>query len=239
MFDPSLILLSISPGIAISLYIFFRDKYEPEPKMLLLGCFLFGALSTLPAIWLEQKGSELVLGRGLDKVWDFFLVAFVVVAFSEELVKFLFLRAFVYPRRSFNEPMDGIVYAVVIGMGFATWENILYVVLRGGGFMTGMLRMFTAVPAHAAFGVIMGYFVGLAKHEEQRRVGLLITGFLGALLFHGAYDFFIFQRNLQLLAIGVLVVSVLISFWLIGRHQRDSFHRSRVLRARENITEND
>ncbi len=225
-----LLLLSILPGIAISLYIFFRDKYEPEPKWLLLGCFAFGALSTVPAVWLEKKGVEWLVYQGFDSFWNVLATAFLVVALSEELVKFLFLRLLIYPRPSFNEPLDGIVYAVVFGMGFATWENILYVMIREGGVAVGLLRMFTAVPAHAAFGVIMGYFLGRAKHEGHRGRALLGWGIVGALLSHGAYDFFIFQKNLQVLSIGVLALSITLSFVLIGRHRRDSFHRSRKLR---------
>ncbi len=226
-----LLLLSVLPGIVISLYIFFRDRFEPEPKWLLMICFAFGALSTVPAVWLERRGVDWLVELDLGNFWGVFLAAFAVVAFCEELVKLLFLRTVIYPRESFNEPMDGIVYAVVFGMGFATWENVQYVMIREGGFAVGLLRMFTAVPAHAAFGTILGYFLGLAKHEPHREKKLLLLGFLGALLSHGAYDFFIFQKKLQVFSIAVLAVSITVSFVLIGKHRRDSFIRSRRLRS--------
>ena len=66
IFDKSLIMdfvtyllliipLAIAPGIAIALFIYFRDKYEKEPFRLLLGCFLFGILSIVPAALIEIK----------------------------------------------------------------------------------------------------------------------------------------------------------------------------------------
>jgi RsiW-degrading membrane proteinase PrsW (M82 family) len=71
-----------------------------------------------------------------------------------------------YNNKNFNEPFDGIVYAVIVSMGFATIENIIYVFQYG--FATGILRLFTAVPAHAAFGILMGYFLGKAKFTHGK-----------------------------------------------------------------------
>ena len=70
--------------------------------------------------------------------------------------------------KEFDEPYDGIMYGVAVSLGFAAIENVLYVYMDGGGYQTGLLRMFTAVPAHAVFGVMMGYFVrGKIISEEK------------------------------------------------------------------------
>ena len=81
----------------------------------------------------------------------------------------------------------------MIGMGFATLENILYV--QKYGVQTGFLRMFLAVPAHATFGVLMGYHVGKAKFDRPNSGRLLLLGLFWAVLFHGLYDFFLFLQG--------------------------------------------
>jgi protease PrsW len=213
--------LAILPGIAISIYIYYKDIYQKEPSRLLIACFIFGMLSTIPAIFLEQFAQ----GLGFTDTTNVVIFAFVVVAGSEELVKIMFLRHYIYPKPEFDEPMDGIVYSVMIGMGFATLENILYV--SSYGIETAMVRMITAVPAHAAFAVIMGYYVGLAKFEQSKSAEnkLLWQGFLGAVLLHGVYDYFLFQKiyeGLAILAFVSLIVGIYFGRDLIKRHQEDS-----------------
>ena len=220
-----LVLLSILPGLAISYYIYWRDRHDPEPHELLLLCFLFGVMSTYPAIKMEEFGiQDLRLGVSKD-VWITMTFAFVVIAFSEELVKYIFLRYALYPRKAFNEPMDGIVYSVMISMGFATMENVLYVVVNptdsSHAMQVGLMRMFTAVPAHAAFAITMGYFVGLAKLHPERENLYLICGILGAILLHGLYDFFIFQKLSRVLVVFTFItlfLSLAVGFYFIYRH---------------------
>ncbi|MEO1435582.1 MAG: PrsW family glutamic-type intramembrane protease [Bacteroidota bacterium] len=215
--------LAILPGLLIVGYIYRMDSYDKEPKRLLLTCFILGIISTIPAIWLEQFGMEMGLDIS-ENILITAIFAFVVVGGSEELVKFIPLRFYAYPKKAFNEPLDGIVYSVMISMGFATLENVFYVM--EGGAQTALLRMFTAVPAHGAFAIIMGYFIGLAKFSEpQYRMGLLWKGFLGAVFLHGAYDFFLFQQNvpaLSLLAFVALYLGIRYSRKLIKMHQQIS-----------------
>ena len=211
--------LATLPGVVIAVYIYYKDIHEKEPHKYLIWCFLFGALSTLPAIWLEEWGTSL----GYDvspNIVTTAIFAFIVVAGSEELVKFVFLRGYIYNKSEFNEPLDGIVYAVMIGMGFATLENILYAM--NYGIQTTIIRAFTAVPAHAAFAVIMGYYVGLAKFSDIQKIQLMLQGFVGAILFHGAYDFFIFQNNYPALTAFTLItlfVGIILSRRMIKVHQ--------------------
>lgn len=229
-----LLFVSVLPGILISWYIYWRDRHEPEPKHYLLAAFLLGMAATYPAIKMEEFGM-IELGIFASESWPMtFAFAFGVIAFSEELVKFLFLRYVFYPRTEFNEPMDGIVYAVMIGMGFATLENILYVLTRGGGFEIAILRMFTAVPAHGAFAVWMGYFVGMAKFSNHSRTSLLLVGLTLAIFIHGTYDFFLFQKNAPALIVVTfitLAVSILMAKRLIALHVANSPHREEPSRT--------
>lgn len=203
-----LLALAIAPGLGIMFFIYFKDKYEKEPFHLMLKCFLFGILAIVPAVIVE-------LASGLDgykEMWVVAIYAFAIVGFSEEFSKYFFLRVFAFRKKDFNEPFDGIVYSVMISMGFATAENILYVLQGGWGI--GLLRMFTAVPAHACFAILMGYFVGLAKFREKRFL-YLTMGLFSAVILHGFYDFFLLQNDydlLKLLAFVALIVAVVLSF---------------------------
>lgn len=188
-----LLALSIAPGIAISLYIFLKDRFNREPHLNLLVCFVLGCLSVLPAILIQlltTKPVERLMGGGILYTAVF---AYVIVGLSEEWSKYIMLRSYAFPKKSFDEPFDGIVYSVMIGMGFATVENILYVQQHGLG--TAVVRMFLSVPAHATFAVLMGYFAGKAKFKPERRKFYLFTGIFWAAFFHGTYDFFLFLQG--------------------------------------------
>lgn len=213
--------LAILPGIAIIIFIYFRDKYEKEPFPLLLKCFLLGLLTIVPPIFIEIAGSRFSPEYHRNSS-DILIYAFFFVGLSEELSKYLLLRIYPYKSKHFNEPFDGIVYAVVISMGFATAENIFYVL--GGGVGVGVLRMFTAVPGHAAFAVLMGYFVGLAKFTKHKFL-YLFTGVLAATVAHGFYDYFLFQddvEGLQILAFVCLALMIVLSFRAIKIHRNIS-----------------
>lgn len=221
-----LIALAILPGLLIAWLIYASDKHDPEPHRRLAICFGLGALSTIPALILEILGSN-VAGVSYNIV-ETFIYAVIIIAGSEELVKFLFLKFYIYNHKDFSEPLDGIVYAMMVGMGFATLENILYV--SQGGLGVALLRMFTAVPAHGAFAVLMGYFMGLARFEEStsRRQTYLALGFVVPVISHGLYDFFLFQQNyegLAIFALVTLIVSIVFSARLIKQHIADSKER--------------
>ena len=185
------IALGAAPGIAICLFIFYKDIYNREPKFNLVLSFILGALSVVTAIIFETFFAATNDGT----VMGVALYTFFVVGFSEEGGKFLGLRLYSYSRKSFDDPFDGIVYSVMVSMGFATLENVLYVTkyaAMGQGWQIGIQRMFLSVPAHASFAVIMGYFVGKAKFAKTNKTLLMIIGLVGAIFFHGAFDFFLF-----------------------------------------------
>lgn len=217
-----ILVLAIIPGLLISYFIIRLDKYEREPRLHLALSFFAGMLITFPVMELE----EMAAGVGWDKhtnVFSTLAFAFVGVALVEEGAKLLLLLSYPYSLRKFNEPLDGIVYSVMIGMGFATLENVLYA--SHFGFQTILVRAMTAVPAHGAFSIILGYYVGLSKFRGQDQGKLIGKGFLIAVLLHGAYDFFILQMLfnwLILLAVVVLFVSIYYARKMVIDHQEHS-----------------
>lgn len=231
-----LLLLAIIPGLIISYYIYHIDKYERESFTPLAICFLLGILATFPALWAQEYLDSL----GFDEVGNLlqtFVYALVGVALVEELSKFFFLVVYPYQRSFFNEPLDGIVYSVMIGMGFATFENILYA--QNYGVETILVRALTAVPAHGAFGVIMGYFAGLAKFDAKRKYWLLFQGLLFAVVLHAVYDFFLLQQiydGLMGLALLCLLLGIRLSRRLIKLHVEASpFQNEDEITSQDNL----
>ncbi len=223
----NILLLAVAPVLSIILYIYFQDKYEKEPLRLLLFSFLLGAIISVIIVF----ALYLFTGRLLPvtnefSIWQQFIQAFFVVALAEEFSKYVIVRYFAQPKKAFNEPYDGIMYAVMVSMGFACTENIMYVLQ--GGYETAILRAFTAVPAHATFGILMGYYMGKAKFSNNR-FKLNMAGLFLAVLFHGAYDFFLFIRFIPGISIGAfvsLIIGVFLSRKAIKKHQENSNFKS-------------
>jgi len=219
----SLLTLAIAPVIVIIFYVYIRDKFEKEPKKLLFYTFLIGAIASVLISTILYSISNFFLPKAQEfSVFDQFLKAFFVVALIEEFSKYVIVRYYNQPKKAFNEPFDGIIYAVMVSMGFAFIENIFYVL--DGGISVAILRAFTAVPAHATFGIIMGYFMGKAKFSKKKSRWNLI-GLTMAILFHGAYDFFLFINFIPGISIGAfisLVIGIILSRKAIKLHQNNS-----------------
>ena len=195
-----LVIIALAPGIAIAVYIYLRDKYEPEPIRLLMISFLYGGISLVLALGITLVINEFITIHERD-LQEQVVHAFLMVALVEESCKFLFVRGILYRDKNFNEPFDGIVYSVMVGMGFATAENIIYVINFGGG--AGILRMFTAIPAHALFAILMGYFLGRAKFVTSGSGFFSFMALLVATIVHGIYDYFLFISFIP----GIWIVS--------------------------------
>ena len=186
-----LLYIAMGPGIGIAVFIYYSNKLDREPGRLVLKSFFLGGLAVLPTYYFEGVAEQVLGMQDLqDENSPLFwpktlLYAFVGVALAEELCKFLFLKAFIFDEREFNEPFDGIIYGGMVGCGFATVENIMYVLPHGQE--VGILRMLTAVPGHAFFGIILGYFMGRAKFSLNGARHLM-HGLVVVVVLHGIYD---------------------------------------------------
>ncbi len=208
----ALLFLSLLPGLLIGIWVYYQDKYEKEPVGLMLRAFFYGCLSTIPAMVFQIIFKNFENPESLIETAIF---SFGIVAFSEETSKFFFLRRYIYPHPEFDEPIDGVIYGTMIGMGFATTENILYVLGESGGFSTAIGRAFTAVPAHAIFAVFMGAYMGIAKFNKESRKYMILKGWILAVLFHGLYDFFLMQKaHQELMGLSILT---LIWGWVLAK----------------------
>ena len=226
----NLLLLAIVPVFVIIIYIYFKDKYEKEPKRLMLFCFLFGAVVSIILTSIIYSITDVFVPLpDKNSIAQQFVKAFLIVALTEEFSKYIIVRFFAQPRNHFNEPFDGIVYSVMVSMGFAATENIFYVM--EGGINVALLRAFTAIPAHATFGILMGYFMGKAKFSNHR-ILLNLAGLLLAVVFHGLYDFFLFINFIPGIWVGAFIslfIGILLSRKAIKRHQDNSYFKTEEL----------
>jgi len=191
-----LVSLAIAPGIAICLYIYFKDQYNREPRRHLVISFFLGIISAFIALTLQ-----IILGAVHKKILlpdivSTAVFAYAVVALTEEWSKYIMVRYYAFPKPEFDEPYDGIVYSVMVGMGFATIENIAYVTQFG--YAAVWARMYLSVPAHGTFAVLMGYNLGKAWINKDKRVKYMMLGLFWAVFFHGTFDFFLLLSEDQL-----------------------------------------
>ena len=178
------VLAAVAPS-ALLLWYFYKRDLNPEPRGELIKTFLLGMVIVVPVL-IVGFVLYFLMPSVAHPVLAGLYAAVVLAAVPEESFKFLVVTRYSARHPAFNEPMDGVVYGVTASLGFATLENILYV--AAGGWTVALLRAFTAVPAHACFGAIMGYYVGKARFVDRRNV-VAFWGLLAAILFHALYDF--------------------------------------------------
>lgn len=187
--------LAIIPSIVLIVFIYKLDKKEKEPVRFLWKLFLFGAVLIIPAVIIETILDEIIVAiLNPGSVSYALFEGFIMAACTEELGKYFFLKKISWNSKYFDCMFDGIVYAVFVSLGFATVENILYVVDDGIG--VAIMRMFTSVPGHVCFAIVMGYFYSKARLAINRGDKALCRRYkrkacLAPIMIHGLYDFLI------------------------------------------------
>lgn len=178
--------LALAPALMAWFYIFIRDKYEKEPYYFLLVSAIYGIFITI-VILLVQKRVEVFFVK--DDGWrELISTAFITSSGVEEAIKFTFLYFLVWKNKNFNEPFDGIVYAVFISIGFAALENIIYVLNPViGGVGTAISRAIFSVPGHGLFGCIMGFYFAEGKFYGNDEL-MLFKAYTHAWFAHAIYN---------------------------------------------------
>ena len=205
----SLLLATILPSILIILFFVYSDKFK-EPRGEIIKVFIYGILITIPAYFLNTFISNFFYAN--TRVSEGLISSFLTAAPVEEGLKLFVLYYFVYKMKDFNEPIDGIVYGVTVSLGFATLENFYYVYLLADYFNTSamtlaIVRSFSAVPAHAVFGVFMGYF--FMKYVFVKKGDNLLFAFMIPFVLHGCYNLFTVSNFY--ISLGLILIS-----WIIA-----------------------
>ena len=211
-----MIYLAIIPSIILFIIIWRKDKIEKEPFGLLLKLFIFGALTIISAVVIGMAGQYLISDLFEEESMVFILIDnFLLTALVEEGGKYFVLKKTTWKHPAFNYTFDAVVYAVCSSLGFATFENILYLIDADLGTAVG--RGLLSVPGHVADAVFMGYYYGMAKlasseGDERKCRSNLRKALCVPVLLHGAYDFCLstdYVAFLVIFFIFEIVVSVL------------------------------
>lgn len=231
--------IAVLPVVLLMVFIYRQDKYQKEPIKSLAKAFI-GGMIAIPL--------DILIVGFINDIWmsnTVFYNAFWEAGIPEELSKFIIFMALIWWDKNFDEYMDGIVYASFIGLGFACIENIMYVFgaaseSLGSGISTSVVRALLSVPGHFLFGVVMGYFLALAKFKKGKRFVYLMSGLLLAMLAHGLFDWLLMVTSVLPYYVAGLIYIVFIwgdiKLWKLGlkfinKHQANSKVQAQAAQA--------
>lgn len=206
------VFIAFLPGFFWLIFYQYKDREEPEPKVLVLKIFFWGMVATLPAVLFELIAELIVPFSDNTNIAQIFWGTFIVVAPIEEFLKYLVIKWRIYKNPAFDQRLDGIVYGTIVGIGFASLENVFAAI--GSGPQVGAvvsviaLRFLTATLMHTLATGILGYYVGRARFNPERAKKLITRGLLIAIIIHGAYNFMI--------TLGVSATIPFLVFILLG-----------------------
>lgn len=183
-----IIAVALLPSVLLGLFIWVKDP-QKEPFSWLMRGFLLGGALCIPVAQIETIIETYLFGPYFEPS-NYFEVsanAFLVAAIPEEGFKLLALWLLLRKNPYFDEHIDGIVYAVSIGLGFAAVENIIYLLEDESWMTTAIVRSLLAVPGHYAFAVLMGFYYSLycfVDHSKKNAACILMV----PVIIHGIYD---------------------------------------------------
>lgn len=220
-----LLTVAIAPSLALISYFYLRDQFSSEPSRLLLNCFIFGAVMTFPIMFIQYVFQT-------EGVFNHLFTQNVLFAsIVEEFFKWLILIIAVYRHIDFEDPYDGILYGVSVSLGFATVENVLY--LLEFGLQTAFIRAFLPVSSHALFGVVMGYYLGRAKFtnaNDSRK--WLMWSLITSLSLHILYNLILFSN----VNWSYSVIPFMLFLWWFGLRKVKQAHQLSLTHYHDNTS---
>jgi len=237
------LIFSVVPA-GLWLAFFYRlDRQEPEPVGMVFNLFFVGMLLTA-ALYQPVLQGIFDIDRWLySRWWTQLLGSILVVGFFDQFLVYITVRYGVFHHPEFDERMDGIIYAIAAGLGFATVLNFIYVIKHGGVDLDiGSMRMVVNALAHASFAGVLGYFIGQTRFEKTP-IYYLPLGLTIAAAMDGLF-FFILERSSAgrlhfnpwtdlIFATVVAVITLFVVFWLVARDNEETLRLARQA-ARQN-----
>jgi RsiW-degrading membrane proteinase PrsW (M82 family) len=221
---------AVAPAL-LMLWLVVAAGDQSGPPLKVWTAFLLGGGSILALGLIRAPFHGIIVTP--DNPWAAQLIHSVFgVAFPEEAAKVLVIAAISSRRRHFGNPMDTVVYGAAVGLGFAAYENLAYLVQHADMWRSlAALRSILTVPFHGALGIIAGAYLAIARsgtalgahrhHRDFARMSSWALALLGPLALHAAFDFplLMLQQNPDLGSgsrIWLGVASILIGFSSIG-----------------------
>ena len=223
--DPQTILFAILGGLIPTLFwLWFwlkhEDREEPEPAGLITISFIVGALMVIVAIWMEKASLGLVGGNDQARI--------ILWSAIEELLKFFGISIVILGNKNLNQPIDYPVYFMTAALGFAAFENTLYLIdpisAEGAltGIFTGGLRFLGSTILHAISSAMIGSALGLSFYLKRHRKVYLLFGIIFAITLHSIFNFFIMKSSGEnfLSVFGFLWVVTIINILVFEKLKR-------------------
>lgn len=200
-----LLTVAIAPALALFSYFYLRKQIAKEPSRTLFHAFIYGAIMTFPILFIQHVFEEEHVFNN-----DFFRNV-LFTGGLEEFFKWIVIFILVYKTIEFEDAYDGILYGASVSLGFATVENILY--LLTFGLDTAFIRALLPVSSHALFGVVMGYYFGKAKFSVvSEKAKWIFIAFLAPFLLHALYNSILFFYDVWL----YLMIPFMLFLWWFG-----------------------
>ena len=208
----SVLALAVLPALILVYYVYQQDSLQREPTKNLVKAFFYGGASVFASLLISVPSMRLGLfPQEIHSGLDAFRSAFFGAAIPEETAKLLLLWLFLRRCKDFDERMDGIVYAVCVGMGFAAFKNVEYLLGAGSQWVTvGISRSLTAIPGHFGFAVVMGYYFSLHYFDRYRAPLAGLKMWLYPVLLHGTYDWIAMSQEVAPELSGTIALAVLL-----------------------------
>lgn len=216
------IFLSFLPSI-LWLVFFLREDKHPEPGKNILKVFFLGMAISIPVIIFSIPISFWVLNSSLSDFIKNLILIVIMAAIIEEAAKYFVIRQSVLKSPECDEPVDIMIYAITVALGFAAMENILFlfpfeIPFCYKGLIAGsFFRFISGTFLHALVAGIMGYFIALSVLRSKRKNLLVLVGITIAMLLHAVYNFSIIiseRHELFLIAAPTLLIVLLIIVFL-------------------------
>ena len=213
------ILAALAPVAWLLWTIYRKDSAQPEPTKWLVKAFVYGIGSVFLSLAISMPTS-MVLGMNIDnQVYGSFAEAvgdaFFLAAIPEEVAKLFMLWLLLRKNPFFDEHFDGIVYAVCVGLGFAGFENICYLIggIEDGSWLgISVSRALFSVPAHYFFAILMGYYYSIYHFGIDRSIKTKLMVLVAPILAHGIFDSLLFCMRVDEALSGVLMILFIIFF---------------------------
>ncbi|HAQ02726.1 hypothetical protein A2467_02145 [Candidatus Nomurabacteria bacterium RIFOXYC2_FULL_36_8] len=222
--DPKTILYAILGGaLPAILWLWFwmyqEDRDEPEPVGLIILTFILGGVMVLVAMWMEKFSMTFIQDNTTQ---------IIVWASMEEILKLLGVSFIIFGNNIIRKPIDFPMYFIATALGFAAFENVLYLIKPMGngssivGALTGNLRFLGSTLLHAIASSMIGSALGLSFYIKSNRFFYFIIGLSCAITLHSIFNFFIMKGSGEnfLSVFGFLWVVAIINILIFEKLKR-------------------
>ena len=200
----------VIPLVFWAWYHYYKDRHLPEPMGHLALTFTLGIASCYLAMFMY--GALDLVGLRYDAyllaetdLKGLFAYSILAIGAIEELAKLIPFLLIVIHFKEFDEPIDGIIYASFIALGFAAVENVQYV--QFATTMEALARGFAGPVVHIVFASIWGYYIGRACLCRRKLIPVIFASLAVTAVLHGIYDFLVIAVPAPALPFAAILIA--------------------------------